>query len=164
MYASIRHLPEDKQNFVRVYHYVMPFYQLRAGGAPNTLGHTDGHMWVPIDDVTCWAWNFHCSTTTPITYERWQSYEHRMGRGLAEDFIPGTFKLKANAANDYLMSRERQHTINYTGVEGTNTPDEDARAAVTRRTRGQVTVRLAEGGGSWRQERPCRGSSIPSVR
>src|SRR5947207_951893 len=100
MYASIRHLPEDKQNFVRVYHYVMPFYQLRAGGAPNTTGHTDGHMWVPIDDVTCWAWNFHCSTTTPVTYERWQSYEHHMGRGLAEDFIPGTFKLKANAAND----------------------------------------------------------------
>jgi phenylpropionate dioxygenase-like ring-hydroxylating dioxygenase large terminal subunit len=123
MYASIRHLPEDKQNFVRVYHYVMPFYQLRAGGAPNTLGHTDGHMWVPIDDVTCWAWNFHCSTTTPLTYERWQHYEHGMGRGLAEDFVPGTFKLKANASNDYGLSRERQRTVNYTGIEGTNTQD-----------------------------------------
>jgi hypothetical protein len=80
-------------------------------------------MWVPIDDVTCWAWNFHCSTTTPLTYERWQSYEHRMGRGLAEDFIPGTFKLKANAANDFMLSRERQRTVNFTGIEGTNTQD-----------------------------------------
>jgi hypothetical protein len=46
-----------------------------------------------------------------------------MGRGLAEDFLPGTFKLKANASNDYGLSRERQHTVNYTGIEGTNTQD-----------------------------------------
>jgi nitrite reductase/ring-hydroxylating ferredoxin subunit len=124
MYASIRHLPGDKQNFVRVYHYVMPFHQLRAGGSPNTLGNTDGHMWVPIDDVNCWTWNFHLSTTDPLTYERWQAYEHRMGRGIAEDYLPGgTFKLKANASNDYGMSRERQRTVNYTGIEGTNTQD-----------------------------------------
>ena len=46
-----------------------------------------------------------------------------MGRGLAEDYIPGTFKLKANASNDYNLSRERQKTVNYTGIEGTNTQD-----------------------------------------
>jgi hypothetical protein len=49
--------------------------------------------------------------------------EHRMGRGIAEDFIPGTFNLKANASNDYGMSRERQRTVNYTGIEGVNTQD-----------------------------------------
>jgi phthalate 4,5-dioxygenase len=123
MYASIRHLPQDKQNFVRIYHYVMPFYQLRAGGSHKTLGNTDGHMWVPIDDETCWAWNFHFSHEAPQSYDEWQYYEHRMGRGLAEDFIPGTFKLKANASNDYGLSRERQRTVNYTGIEGTNTQD-----------------------------------------
>jgi phenylpropionate dioxygenase-like ring-hydroxylating dioxygenase large terminal subunit len=123
MYASIRPLPADKQNYVRVYHYVMPFYQLRAGGAPNTLGNTDGHMWVPIDDTSCWAWNFHFNHGGPMDYEQWQRYEHVMGRGLAEDYIPGTYKLKANASNDYLLSRERQKSVNYTGIEGTNTQD-----------------------------------------
>jgi phthalate 4,5-dioxygenase len=83
MYAGIRHLPEDKQNFVRVYHYVMPFYQLRAGGSHKTLGNTDGHIWVPIDDVTCWTYNFHMSHDGPQSYEEWQRYEHGMGRGLA---------------------------------------------------------------------------------
>jgi len=43
--------------------------------------------------------------------------------GIGEDFIPGTFKLKANAGNDYGLSRERQHTVSYTGIEGTNTQD-----------------------------------------
>jgi phenylpropionate dioxygenase-like ring-hydroxylating dioxygenase large terminal subunit len=123
MYASIRHLPEDHQNFVRIYHYVMPFYQLRAGGSHKTLGNTDGHIWVPIDDTTCWTYNFHFNHEAPQTYEEWQGYEHRMGRGLAEDFIPGTFKLKANRDNDYGLSRERQKTVNYTGIAGTNTQD-----------------------------------------
>jgi nitrite reductase/ring-hydroxylating ferredoxin subunit len=123
MYASIRHLPEDRQNFVRIYHYVMPFYQLRAGGSPKTLGNTDGHIWVPIDDTTCWTYNFHFNHDTPLSYDDWQRYEHGMGRGLAEDFIPGTFRLKANASNDYGLSRERQKTVNYTGIAGTNTQD-----------------------------------------
>jgi phthalate 4,5-dioxygenase len=122
MYASIRPLPEDKQNFVRMYHFVMPFYQLRAGGSPNTVGNIDGHIWVPIDDVTCMTYNFHCRKFEPITFEQWQGYEHRMGRG-AEDYIPGTFKLKDNASNDYGLSRERQRTVNYTGIMGTNTQD-----------------------------------------
>jgi phthalate 4,5-dioxygenase len=123
MYASVRHLPDDKQNFVRIYHYVMPFYQLRAGGGPNHVGNTDGHMWVPSDDYTTWTWNFHFSHTGPLSWDEWQKMEHRMGRGLREDYIPGTYKLKANVTNDYGLSRERQKTVNYTGIEGTNTQD-----------------------------------------
>ena len=123
MYASIRPLPEDKQNFVRIYQYVMPFYQLRAGGSHKTLGNTDGHMWVPLDDTTTWAWNFHFSHGGPVSFDEWQRYEHIMGRGLAEDYLPGTFKLKANSSNDYLLDREVQRTVNYTGILGTNTQD-----------------------------------------
>jgi phenylpropionate dioxygenase-like ring-hydroxylating dioxygenase large terminal subunit len=123
MYASIRHLPEDKQNFVRIYHYVMPFYQLRAGGSHKTIGNTDGHIWVPIDDHTTWTFNFFCTHGEPLSFEEWQRKEHRAGRGLVEDYTPGTFKLKANASNDFLLSRERQRTVNYTGIAGVNTQD-----------------------------------------
>jgi phenylpropionate dioxygenase-like ring-hydroxylating dioxygenase large terminal subunit len=122
MYASIRPLPDEQRNFVRIYHYVMPFYQLRASGAATQVGNTDGHMWVPIDDVSCWTYNYHCDISKPLTYEQWQAIEHHYGRA-AEDFIPGTFKLKANASNDYLLSRERQRTVNYTGIQGINTQD-----------------------------------------
>jgi phthalate 4,5-dioxygenase len=122
MYASIRPLPEDKQNFVRIYHFVMPFYQLRAGGSPKTVGNIDGHIWVPIDDVTCMTYNFHCTKFEPVTRESWERMEHVMGRG-PEDYIPGTFHLKANGSNDYGLSRERQKSVNYTGIQGTNTQD-----------------------------------------
>ena len=137
MYASIRPLPEDKQNFVRMYHFVMPFYQLRAGGSSKTVGNIDGHIWVPIDDTTCMTYNFHCRKFEPISRDAWERYEHRMGRG-PEDYIAGTFKLKANASNDYLLSRERQRTVNYTGIEGTNTQDfavQESMGAIYDRTR-----------------------------
>ncbi|HEY8746134.1 MAG TPA: aromatic ring-hydroxylating dioxygenase subunit alpha, partial [Chloroflexota bacterium] len=65
----------------------------------------------------------HCSHTEPMSYAAWQAMEHAFGRGIAEDFIPGTFKLKANASNDFGLSRERQRTVNYTGIEGVNTQD-----------------------------------------
>jgi phthalate 4,5-dioxygenase len=81
MYASVRHLPQERKNFVRIYPYLMPFYQLRAGGPSDTVGNTDGHMWVPIDDYTSWAWNFHFNITGPQSREEFDRFEHQMGRG-----------------------------------------------------------------------------------
>ena len=37
--------------------------------------------------------------------------------------MPGTFKTKANKSNDYLLDREKQRTVNYTGIDGINTQD-----------------------------------------
>jgi hypothetical protein len=45
-----------------------------------------------------------------------------MGRG-PEDYVPGTYELLANRANDWNLSRERQKTVNFTGIAGTNTQD-----------------------------------------
>jgi hypothetical protein len=45
-----------------------------------------------------------------------------MGRG-ANDLIPGTFRLKRNQSNDYLIDREMQKNQNFTGIVGVNTQD-----------------------------------------
>lgn len=45
-----------------------------------------------------------------------------MGRGLPER-IPGTYWLKRNLDNDYLIDREVQRTRTFTGIEGVNTQD-----------------------------------------
>jgi len=94
----------------------------RAGGPADSIGNTDGHMWVPIDDVTTWTWNFHFNHTGPQSRQEFDRFEHQMGRG-PQAYVPGTFKLKANWSNDFNLSRERQRTVNYTGIEGTNTQD-----------------------------------------
>ena len=40
-----------------------------------------------------------------------------------EDFIPGTYSLKAAPENDFFIDREVQRTKTFTGIEGVNTQD-----------------------------------------
>src|SRR5262252_4280660 len=65
--------------------------------------------------------------TAPIPRPRfpkmWRKrMKHHSGRG-KEDLIPGTFKLKRNPSNDYLIDRQLQRTQSYTGIDGVNTQD-----------------------------------------
>ena len=57
-----------------------------------------------------------------LTPEYCAAFDKRYGRG-KDDFIPGTFHLKRNLANDFLIDRAVQKTQTYTGIEGVNTQD-----------------------------------------
>jgi phthalate 4,5-dioxygenase len=122
MYSSIRHLPDENKNYVRLYHYVMPFYQIRAADVDEDNRAMHGHIWVPIDDEHTYVFNYMCNKDRPLPYEEWQEQEHRAGRGV-QDYIPGTFKLKLNKSNDWGLDREIQRTTNFPGIVGVNTQD-----------------------------------------
>jgi phenylpropionate dioxygenase-like ring-hydroxylating dioxygenase large terminal subunit len=123
LYASVRHLPKEQKNYVRIYHFVMPFYQIRAADYQQEGNRAmNGHIWVPIDDEHSYVYNYKCNKDQPLPYEAWQIAEHDAGRG-EQDFIPGTFHLKANRANDWFLDREVQRTVNYPGIIGVNTQD-----------------------------------------
>jgi phthalate 4,5-dioxygenase len=126
-YASIRNLG-DEETYVRVYHYAMPFQQMRGritgrSGGRVSVPKFAGHLWVPIDDVTTFVYNTMWSydASTPITEEHAWEHEARTGRG-KDDMLP-RFKLKANMANDFFIDRARQKTQTYTGIKGINTQD-----------------------------------------
>jgi phthalate 4,5-dioxygenase oxygenase subunit len=127
-YVSTRQMGQG-DTYIRLYHYVMPFQQMRGGihefsGARRKMPALDGHIWAPIDDETTYVYNWHHSYDD----EHSMSPEHRdqvetfYGRGSA-DMIPGTFKLKKNKSNDYLIDRELQRAKVYTGITGINTQD-----------------------------------------
>jgi nitrite reductase/ring-hydroxylating ferredoxin subunit len=127
-YAGIRALKD--RDYVRAYHYVMPAQQMRGrvmsrkGGRIDPTPTINGHIWVPIDDATCWVYNWMYSYTPeiPITEEYAIELETQFGRG-PDDVIPGTFKLKANRSNDYFIDRDVQRTKTFTGITGVNTQD-----------------------------------------
>jgi phenylpropionate dioxygenase-like ring-hydroxylating dioxygenase large terminal subunit len=126
-YISTRRLGEDG-NYVRVYQYVMPSQQMRGGlngvRGRNDVPKLDGHLWVPIDDVQTNVYNW-CYSSDPaisISPEQAEAHEHESGRG-KDDLIPGTFKLKRNPENDYLIDRQVQKTQSFTGIDGVNTQD-----------------------------------------
>jgi phenylpropionate dioxygenase-like ring-hydroxylating dioxygenase large terminal subunit len=126
-YTSTRSI-DDQTDYVRVYHYVMPFMQLRGAiqsffGGRAEVPKIDGHMWVPIDDETTYVYNFMCAydRDAVITPEYVESFETLLGRG-KDDVLSG-YKLKRNPSNDYLIDREMQRTKTYSGITGINTQD-----------------------------------------
>ena len=127
-YSSQRKMGEEGA-YVRVYQYVMPAQQMRGNvtgrsGGRNEVPKLDGHIWVPIDDEHTFVYNWACAYDREIGFddELVEMWETGFGRG-KDDLIPGTFKLKKNAGNDYLVDREAQKRGSFTGIKGVNTQD-----------------------------------------
>lgn len=127
-YVSFRDL-KDGNYYMRIYHYVMPFQQFRGGihkfdGTRREFPELNGHIWVPIDDTTTYVYNWACAydENAPFSHDNIIEREYFYGRG-PDQMIPGTYRLKANASNDYFIDRDVQKTQTYTGIVGINTQD-----------------------------------------
>jgi nitrite reductase/ring-hydroxylating ferredoxin subunit len=116
-YAGIRHLPEREENYVRVYQFVMPFHQMRA--FEGYLGHRllSGHIWVPMDDEHTWVWSWTHTLDGEALPPDVIDLERRFAGRAADDLAPGGLRFRRNRANDYLIDRQRQKSVNYTGIE-----------------------------------------------
>jgi phthalate 4,5-dioxygenase oxygenase subunit len=123
-YAGIRWLEQERQNYVRVYQFVMPFHQMRA--FEGFFGHrlVSGHIWVPADDEHTWIWSWSYTANGEALPSEVVEIERRQAGRTDDDVIPGTFRFKRNRTNDYLLDRQRQKTVNYTGIEGIAAQDQ----------------------------------------
>ncbi|HLI22857.1 MAG TPA: Rieske 2Fe-2S domain-containing protein [Stellaceae bacterium] len=142
-YVSRRRVEADR-DWVRVYQYTLPFQQMRPSMVHNGLStnrrvpRVDGHLWVPIDDeqTNVYNWAYGADETCGFDADDIEQIEKMYGRG-KDDYIPGTFKLKANLANDYFIDRAEQKTTSFTGIKGINTQDvalQEGMGAITDRT------------------------------
>jgi phenylpropionate dioxygenase-like ring-hydroxylating dioxygenase large terminal subunit len=126
-YVSTRKAGADG-HYIRVYQYFMPAQALRGGVAHasqrNEPPKIDGHIWVPIDDEHTHVYNlmYGYDESVPISPEYAEQFESFSGRG-KEHLIPGTFKLKLNPSNKYMIDRQVQKTKTFTGIKGLNTQD-----------------------------------------
>jgi nitrite reductase/ring-hydroxylating ferredoxin subunit len=126
-YAGIRRA-KNGADYVRVYHFLMPAQQMRGGvtgqaGEKKTIPTLHGHIWVPIDDHTTYVYNLIHSYDPEIPLGDYAiDHERYSGRG-PEDYVPGTYRLKRNIDNDYLIDRQLQRTKTFSGISGVNTQD-----------------------------------------
>jgi len=128
-YVGTRDVGDDGL-YCRVYHYMLPTVQVRGfvtkwtSAEKHEVPTIHGHFWIPIDDEHTWTYNWLYSVdeSTPITDEWAWNFESWTGRG-KEHLIPGTYRLKQNLENDFLIDRHRQKTKTYTGIPGLNTQD-----------------------------------------
>lgn len=126
-YAGIRQMPEGGK-YIRAYHYVMPFTQLRpsslfgAALADEARDSGPGHFWVPMDDHTCMVWNFQYRFATDAAFTDDDRREYGNGNG-PDHVDQQTFRAKRNMLNNWEIDRQVQKTETYSGIEGVNTQD-----------------------------------------
>jgi len=126
-YFGVREMPEGGK-YVRGYHYVMPFTQLRpaqfqgdrSGDVIREYG--PGHFWVPMDDHTTMVFNFMYSYGDDPGISETERLEKANGNG-PEYVDNSTFRSYANAANNYRIDRQAQKFDTFTGIPGVNTQD-----------------------------------------
>ncbi len=135
-YGGIRVLNEE-ENYVRAYHYVMPYHQMRSNQFTRQGTKVAGHIWVPVDDENTMVWNWlHSFGEEPLTEE--ELLQRGTGNEIGRDVDPTTFRSYQNKDNDYLIDREMQKNETFTGITGQNTQDravQDSMGPICDRTR-----------------------------
>ncbi len=104
----------------RVTQWLFPWFTLIPPFGEHALG---GHVWVPIDDHSCWAWSINFRPDRPLSEEELTAM--KAGKGIHVEYEePGSFMPKANYKNDYLMDRVAQKEKRaYSGVFGFSAQD-----------------------------------------
>jgi phthalate 4,5-dioxygenase len=120
MYAAYRPA-EPGYVYYRFAHFVFPFWTLFPNGPLTDNVLAQG--WVPMDDTHTMAFTFSWSRKTPVITA------NKRGEPLplldrVTPTLPNTadwfgrWRPVANQSNDYLIDRDAQRTISYTGIAG----------------------------------------------
>ncbi len=110
---------EPDSYYWRITQWLFPWFTLIPPFGDHALG---AHVWVPIDDHSCWAWsiNFHPGKSLTET----ERADMAAGKGIHVEYEPGSFRPKANRDNDYLVDRVAQREKRaYSGVFGFSVQD-----------------------------------------
>ena len=103
----------------RVTQWLFPWFTLIPPFGDHAMG---GHVWVPIDDHTCWAWSINFHPGKPLTET--ERAHMAAGKGIHVEYEAGSFRPKANRDNDYLIDRVAQSEKRaYSGVFGFSVQD-----------------------------------------
>ncbi|HWC30785.1 MAG TPA: hypothetical protein VG845_11965, partial [Dehalococcoidia bacterium] len=95
----------------RVTPYAMPGFTTIPGG--SSIGA--GFFVLPVDDEHCWWWTIAPRRDSPTAPGN-NGYPYL-------ELIPGTWRMTRNKDNDYMIDREMQKTVNYTGLPTNRTQD-----------------------------------------
>jgi nitrite reductase/ring-hydroxylating ferredoxin subunit len=125
---------EEGRHYWRITPWIMPWHTI----IPPRAGHPIGaHVWVPIDDQSCWAWSINYHPKRALTEA--ETSAMKKGAGIHVKYVPGTFVPLANKSNDYLIDRALQKKgRTYSGVEGIAMQDaslQESMGAIQDRTR-----------------------------
>lgn len=109
-------------HYWRLTQYMLPTHSITPSAMPNETYY--GYSWVPIDDYSCWMYVYAWHPDQAISDEERKKYI-KGGYGQFAELGPGYVPLR-NRSNSYLMNREEQKNISFTGIRGIAEQDQMA--------------------------------------
>lgn len=128
VYGSRRNL-ESGEYYWRVTQWMLPMWSAIPGTLNQFLGN--GRGWVPIDDSHTMAFAYYVAER-PLTPAQVQQFDSgasfpprtvRTAVELPNGTVIDTYDTVANKGNDYLIDRDMQREVNFTGIAGVNEQD-----------------------------------------
>ncbi len=107
----------EETDYWRCNLFLMPFYTMPPGQQARKIAHA----FVPVDDETTIRWVFTWNLEEPLSTR--EIAEMKGGASVHVEFIPGTHYPLRNMANDYLIDRQVQKTLTFTGIKGIGEQD-----------------------------------------
>jgi phthalate 4,5-dioxygenase len=109
-------------HYWRLTQYLLPTHSITPSAMPNETYY--GYSWTPIDDYHCWMYVYAWNPDQVISDTERKKYIAG-GYGQFAEIGPGYISIR-NRSNNYLISREEQKTVSFTGVRGIAEQDQMA--------------------------------------
>lgn len=127
-------LADEQERYWRIAQFLAPNHALVPSAFPGENYH--GQTWVPVNDTSCWIYNYTWNPDRPLTEEEREACRKGMTvhAEVDENYIP-----LRGPHNDYLLDREAQRNGSYTGIEGVSEQD-----AAIQNSQGRIVNRSIE--------------------
>jgi phthalate 4,5-dioxygenase oxygenase subunit len=118
MTLGARRVTDEGRYYWRMNQWYFPFYTMIA---PVPGEARSFRMWVPSDDTHTSILCISYREDRPVSEREADAW--RRGENSHAARIPGTLRPARNAANDYLIDREKQRTESFSGIDGIRAQD-----------------------------------------
>lgn len=117
----------------RIAQFLAPNHALVPSAFPGENYH--GQTWVPVNDTSCWIYNYTWNPDRPLTEEEREACRKGMTvhAEIDENYVP-----IRGPHNDYLIDRDKQRESSFTGIEGVSEQDaaiQNSQGPIVDRTR-----------------------------
>jgi len=130
---------DGKDLYWRITQFMLPTHSITPSAMPGEVYY--GYTWVPVDDESCWIYIYGWHPDRPITVEERARFD-KGGYGQFAELGPGYVPLR-NRSNDYLIDREEQKKVSFTGVRGIAEQDtmaQESQGPIADRTKEHLTA------------------------
>jgi phthalate 4,5-dioxygenase oxygenase subunit len=129
---------DGEERYWRTTQFALPSHSTTPSTFPGETHF--GYTWVPIDDYNCWIYTYAWNPDRPLTEEEHAKFKsgHGVVAEVDDKFIP-----IRNRSNEYLIDRQLQKHVNFTGVRGVAEQDamiQDSQGRIADRTREHLSA------------------------